>query len=88
MNPVTRRAVGVLYLLQALGYVVTVTSLPAFQDRLSISDAVTSGVLLVVCLAAAGGSVLADRLAVGVSSRRAVVVGLTVEAVALAVVAL
>lgn len=88
MNPVTRRAVGVLYLLQALGYVVTVTSLPAFQDRLSISDAVTSGVLLVVCLAAAGGSVLADRLAVGVSSRRAVVVGLTVEAIALAVVAL
>lgn len=88
MNPVTRRAVGVLYLLQALGYAVTVTSLPAFQDRLSISDAVTSGVLLVVCLAAAGGSVLADRLAVGVSSRRAVVVGLTVEAVALAVVAL
>ena len=88
MNPVTRRAVGVLYLLQAVGYAVTVTSLPAFQDRLSISDAVTSGVLLVVCLAAAGGSVLADRLAVGVSSRRAVVVGLTVEAVALAVVAL
>lgn len=88
MNPVTRRAVGVLYLLQALGYAVTITSLPAFQDRLSISDAVTSGVLLVVCLAAAGGSVLADRLAVGVSSRRAVVVGLTVEAVALAVVAL
>jgi MFS family permease len=84
---VSRAAVGAAYAAQGLGYAVVVTALPTLKDRYGISDTVVSLIILLVCVAAAGGSVLADRLASVRGSRAAVVVGLVFEAAALLVIA-
>jgi MFS family permease len=84
---VSRLAVGGTYAAQGLGYAVVVTALPTLKDRYGITDTVVSLIILLVCVAAAGGSVLADRTAGRRGSRTAVVGGLALEAVALVLIA-
>ena len=84
---VSRLAVGAAYAAQGLGYAVVVTALPTLKDRYSITDTVVSLIILLVCVAAAGGSVLADRTAGKRGSRAAVVAGLAFEAAALVLIA-
>jgi MFS family permease len=83
----SRLAVGAVYAAQGLGYAVVVTALPTLKDRYSITDTVVSLIILLVCVAAAGGSVLADRTAGRRGSRAAAVAGLVLEAVALVLIA-
>ena len=82
-----RVAVSASYAAQGLGYAVVVTSLPNLKTRHGIDDTVVSLIVLLVCAAAAGGSLLADRLALRWGSRVALVVGLLLEAVALPLIA-
>lgn len=82
-----RIAVGAAYAAQGFGYATVVTALPALKDRQGIDDTQVSLLVLLVCLAAAGGSVLAERLATRRGSRTAVVLGLAAQAVAVLLVA-
>lgn len=81
-----RRAVwiGAGYAAQGFGYAAVVTALPAFKSRQHIGDAFVSVILLLVCVAAAGGSVLADRAAARWGSRYALGGGLLAVAAGLA----
>ena len=83
----SRAAVTAAYAAQGLGYAVVVTSLPSFTGRLGIDDVAVSLIVLLVCAAAAGGSVVADLLARWRDSRTALVAGLAVQAVAFALIA-
>lgn len=83
----SRTAVATAYAAQGLGYAIVVTALPTLKDRYGMTDTVVSLIILLVCLAAAGGSVLADRTAARRGSRTAVVVGLVLEALALLIIA-
>ncbi|MCU1444946.1 MFS transporter [Cryobacterium sp.] len=83
----SRVAVSASYAAQGFGYAVVVTSLPNLKSRYAIDDTVVSLIVLLVCVAAAGGSVLADRLALRWGSRVALVVGLLLKAVALPLIA-
>lgn len=82
-----RVAVGAAYAAQGFGYATVVTALPAFKERQGIDDTAVSLVVLLVCVAAAAGSVAAERLATRRGSRAALLVGLAAQAVALPVVA-
>lgn len=82
-----RVAVGAAYAAQGFGYATVVTALPAFKQRQGIDDTAVSLVVLLVCVAAAGGSVVAERLATRRGSRAALLAGLGVQAVALPLVA-
>lgn len=82
-----RVAVGAAYAAQGFGYATVVTALPAFKQRQGIDDTAVSLVVLLVCVAAAAGSVVAERLATRRGSRRALLAGLGVQAVALPLVA-
>lgn len=82
-----RVAVGAAFAAQGFGYATVVTALPAFKERQGIDDAAVSLVVLLVCVAAAAGSVLAERVATRRGSRAALLLGLAVQAVALPVVA-
>lgn len=82
-----RVAVGAAYAAQGFGYATVVTALPAFKQRQGIDDTAVSLVVLLVCVAAAGGSVVAERLATRRGSRAALLTGLGVQAVALPLVA-
>jgi MFS family permease len=82
-----RVAVSAAYAAQGFGYATVVTALPAFKDRQGIDDAAVSLVVLLVCVAAAVGSVAAERVAARRGSRTAVLLGLAVQAVALPLVA-
>src|SRR4051794_37464041 len=66
-----RRAVwiGAGYAAQGFGYAAVVTALPEFKARQGIDDAYVSVILLLVCVAAAAGSVLADKAAARWGSR-------------------
>jgi MFS family permease len=59
------------YAAQGFGYAAVVTALPAFKSRQALDDAFVSVILLLVCVAAAAGSVLADRTAARWGSRYA-----------------
>jgi MFS family permease len=82
-----RVAVSAAYAAQGFGYATVVTALPAFKDRQGIDDAAVSLVVLLVCVAAAVGSVAAERVAARRGSRTAVLLGLAVQAVALPLIA-
>lgn len=82
-----RLAVTGAYVAQGLGYAVVVTSLPALKARQSVDDVVVSIIVLGVAIAAAGGSVLANAIAVRYGSRAALVIGLVVQALALPIIA-
>ncbi|MFD0522573.1 MFS transporter [Paractinoplanes durhamensis] len=75
--------IGAGYAAQGFGYAAVVTALPAFKDRQGIDDAFVSIILLLVCVAAAGGSVLADKVAARWGSRFALSGGLLVVALGL-----
>ncbi len=70
------RLIGAGYAAQGLGYAAVVTALPAFKERQGLSDAFVSAILLLVCVAAAGGSVIADQVAARWGSRYALAGGL------------
>jgi predicted MFS family arabinose efflux permease len=73
---------------QGLAYALVLTSLPAFEDRYSVGTGEITAVMLVVCVMAALGTMLADRMARGAGgSRAALVAGLAALVVALAGVA-
>jgi MFS family permease len=80
-----RRAtwIGAGYAAQGFGYAAVVTALPTFKDRQSIDDAFVSIILLLVCVAAAGGSIIADKVAARWGSRFALSGGLLVVAAGL-----
>ena len=83
----SRVAVTAAYAAQGLGYAVVVTSLPSFTGRLDIDDVAVSLIVLLVCAAAAGGSVVADLIARWRESRTALAAGLLVQAAAFVVIA-
>lgn len=80
-----RRAgwIGAGYAAQGFGYAAVVTALPAFKERQGIDDAFVSVILLLVCVAAAGGSILADKAAARWGSRFALSGGLLAVALGL-----
>ncbi|NHT18095.1 MFS transporter [Cellulomonas sp. IC4_254] len=82
-----RVAVGAAYAAQGFGYATVVTALPAFKERQGIDDTAVSLVVLLVCVAAAAGSVVAEHLATRRGSRTALLAGLAAQVVALPVVA-
>lgn len=82
-----RVVVGAAYAAQGFGYATVVTALPVFKERQGIDDTAVSLVVLLVCVAAAAGSVAAERLATRHGSRAALLAGLAAQAVALPVVA-
>lgn len=84
----TRIAVTAAYAAQGFGYAAVVTSLPALKARQGVDDTVVTIVVLGICVTAALGSMLADIVAVRRGSRSALVVGLALQAVALALVAM
>lgn len=72
---------------QGFGYAAVVSTLPTFKERLDLTETLISAILLAVCVAAAGGSVLADVIAVRRGSRWALAVGFLLQTVALLVAA-
>jgi MFS family permease len=73
---------------QGLSYSTVVTSLPAFKIRYGIGDDTVSLIMLTVVLGAASGSILSDVIARKWGSRAALVVGFSLQAAALAGVAI
>lgn len=76
-----RIAISAAYAAQGLAYAVAVTTLPSFKERQGVDDTGVALIILMVCAAAAIGSVVADLLAKLHGSRSALVVGLALEAV-------
>jgi MFS family permease len=77
------RWIGAGYAAQGLGYAAVVTALPMFKERQGFDDALVSAILLLVCVAAAGGSLIAEKLAARWGSRFALAGGLLTVGVAL-----
>lgn len=82
-----RKVIALGFATQGLGYATVMTALPSIKGRFRLSDDQLSLIILGVCIAAALGSVLADRTAVKFGSRFAVVTGFLLEAVGVAVAA-
>ena len=68
------------YAAQGFGYATLATALPAFKDRVGLSETVLSVLLLGMCFAAALGSIVADLIAVRAGSRWALAVGFAAQA--------
>lgn len=83
----TRKVIALGFATQGLGYATVMTALPTFKNRFKLSEDLLSIIILGVCIAAALGSVLADRLAVKLGSRFAIVIAFLFEAVGIAVAA-
>lgn len=81
-----RVAVSAAYAAQGLGYAVIVTTLPSFKAHQQIDDTAVALIILLVCAAAAVGSIVADMIATRAGSRISLVVGLLLEVVGIAVV--
>ncbi|MBT0771524.1 MFS transporter [Kineosporia sp. J2-2] len=75
--------IGLAYAAQGLGYATLVTALPMFKSRQDIGDGFVSVILLLICVAAAGGSALADLAAARWGSRYALAGGLLTVAAGL-----
>lgn len=73
-------AVAVAFAAQGYGYAAIVSALPTFKERIGASETVLSGIMLAVGIAAAGGSVLADAIAVRLGSRWALTIGFLIQA--------
>lgn len=82
-----RGAVTAAYVAQGLGYAVVVTSLPALKARQQVDDMTVSLIVLGVAIMAAGGSLVANAVAVRFGSRAALTLGLAIQAIALPVIA-
>ncbi|MFC9473008.1 MFS transporter [Nocardia sp. NPDC056952] len=76
-------AVAGAYGAQGLGYAIAVTVLPEFKSRLDMTETTLALLLLGMCIAAAGGSILADLIAVRWGSKQSLGAGLAMEAAAL-----
>ncbi len=76
----TRVAISFGFATQGFTYATVMTALPSLKSRFSLNDDELSFIILGVCIAAAIGSVLADRLAVKIGSRFAIVIGFVLEA--------
>ncbi|MFG6492237.1 MFS transporter [Microbacterium sp. P03] len=83
----SRATVSAAYAAQGFGYAVVVTSLPGLKDRQGIDDTAIALIVLLVCVTAAAGSVLADLIATRAGSRAALVTGLALEVGGIAIVA-
>lgn len=83
----TRKVIALGFATQGLGYATVMTALPTIKGRFRLSDDQLSLIILGVCIAAALGSILADRTAVKFGSRLAVVAGFVLEAVGIAIAA-
>ncbi|USA53486.1 MFS transporter [Acinetobacter sp. C32I] len=84
----TRKVIALGFATQGLGYATVMTALPTIKGRFRLSDDQLSIIILGVCIAAALGSILADRIAVKLGSRLAVVIGFIFEAIGIAIAAL
>ncbi|MFP5359020.1 MAG: MFS transporter [Actinomycetes bacterium] len=82
-----RHGATLAYLAQGFGYATVVTALPQLKDRYGIGDDTVALITLTVVVGAAAGSMVADRVAVRGGSRAALVLGLSLQAVALLCVA-
>lgn len=83
-----RIAISAAFAAQGLSYALALNSLPVLERRHGVGTGQVTLVILGVCLVAAGGTVLADRLAASASgSRGGLVAGLSVLAAALVGVA-
>lgn len=83
-----RIAVSAAFAAQGLSYALALNSLPVLEHRHGVGTGQVTLVILGVCLVAAGGTVLADRLAASAAgSRGGLVAGLSVLAAALVGVA-
>ncbi|MDQ9008949.1 MFS transporter [Acinetobacter gerneri] len=76
----TRWTIALGFATQGLGYATVMTSLPSLKSRFTLNDDELSIIILAVCVAAALGSILADRLAVKIGSRFAIIIGFLLEA--------
>ncbi|NNP68040.1 MFS transporter [Acinetobacter sp. Ac_5812] len=83
----TRKVIALGFATQGLGYATVMTALPTIKGRFRLSDDQLSLIILGVCIAAALGSILADRIAVKLGSRLAVVTGFIFEAIGIALAA-
>jgi MFS family permease len=83
-----RGAVTAAYAAQGLGYAVIVTSLPALKERQGVDDTIVTILVLGVAILAAGGSVLANLVAVRAGSRPALALGLVLQGLALPLIAI
>jgi len=84
----SRAAVSLSYAAQGAAYAAIVTALPVFKSRYGLDDLIASGLVLIVVVTAAVGSMLADWLAIRWGSRVALVTGLVIEAITLVTAAL
>lgn len=84
----TRKIIALGFATQGLGYATVMTALPTFKNRFQLSEDQLSIIILGVCITAALGSVLADRLAIKLGSRFAIVLALIFEAIGIAIAAL
>lgn len=73
------------FFVPTMGYAATVSSIPDIERRVGIGEDTVAILLLATLVCAAGGSLLADRIAVLWGSRQAVMVGLSLQVVALCV---
>mgnify|MGYP005811813583 CR=1 FL=1 len=81
----SRGAVAAGFAAQGLAYALVLTSLPAFEHRYGVGTGAITVVILLVCVMAALGTVVADRVARGTGgSRAALTMGLAALLVALA----
>lgn len=80
----TRKVIALGFATQGLGYATVMTALPTIKNRFRLSDDQLSIIILSVCIAAALGSILADRIAVKLGSRLAIVTGFIFEAIGIA----
>lgn len=85
--PRPRAAVAATYAAQGFGYACAVTALPGVKLRTGADDTAVSLTVLLGCLTAALGSVLAERISTRRSSADALLLGLGVQVVALPLVA-
>lgn len=83
-----RRSATVAFALQGFFLVTLLTELPQFKDRYGLDDGVLAGLVLVISLLSALGSVVAERIAVATSSRTAVIAALATISLAGLVIAL
>ena len=84
----TKNVIALGFATQGLGYATVMTALPTFKSHFKLSEDQLSIIILGVCISAALGSILADRLAVKLSSRFAIVTGFICEAIGIAIAAM
>ncbi len=83
-----RVMIAAAFAAQAFGYATVVTTLPQFREHFGLDATDLSLIVLLVCVTAAVGSIVAGTVAKRWTSRTALTAGLVVQALSLAVVAL